>query len=126
MTGNEAVCRELGGLGFTPSVERVPDYGEVIAFDYPVPTGRYRGQTFRIAVGFQGNSYPEYPPHFLHVRSLLQADLRLPVHRTYERDGNSWTVFSVPPGDFWDRLPPAEKTMKTYRNRHLPRFWQEL
>ena len=125
MTGTDAVLGELRALGFAPEVIGLTNYGASgIAFDYSVPTGRYRGQIFRIAISFQEDAYPEYPPHFLHVRSLPGAHLT--AHSQYELDGASWMAFSVPPSDFWDRLPPEQKNMKTFFNRHIQRVWDQL
>lgn len=120
----EAVIREIREIGFEAEEVTLPNYGRAVALDYAVPTGRLRGRTFRVAIGLQDIAYPEYPPHFLHVRSL--PDPALTSHTTYEWDGGDWTAFSVPPSDFWDRLPPGQKTMKTYFRRHLQRVWGEL
>ena len=125
MTEIRAVVRELRGLGFEPETVAIPQYGTTaVAFKYTVPTGRYRGQRFRMAISFQDVAYPEYPPHFLHVCSLPGA--KLTAHNRYEIDGATWMAFSVPPSDFWDRLPPERKTMKTYFDLHVPRVWREM
>ncbi len=123
MTEIESVCRELHALGMQPAVMQTP-MGSAVTVEYFVPTGRYRGQSFRIAVSFQETNYPEYPPHFLHIRTLPESTLT--PYRRYEQDAETWSMFSVPPGDFWDRLPPEAKTMKTYFNRHVPRIWHQL
>ena len=124
MSATEIACRELDQLGLSAALHRMPGYGEVLLFAYAVPTGRYQEQRFRIGIGMKDIAYPEYPPHFLHICSL--PDTSLPAHKTYEHDGCRWTAFSVPPHDFWDRLSPEEKTMKTYFNRHLSRIWHQL
>ena len=124
MTEIEAVIRELDELGLNPQRMSLPFGGEAVALDYCVPTGRYRGKPYRIAVSFQESAYPEYPPHFLHVCDLEQSTLT--PYRRYSHDGATWSMFSVPPGDFWDRLPPDQKTMKTYFNRHIQRVWHQL
>lgn len=127
MTSTESVCAELRELGYDPEALHNPGLvgeGDIVFFDYRVPTGRYRGEVFRVGLSIQDPGYPEYPPHFVLVRSLPQAALH--VHSTCRHEDQEWSAFSVPPGDFWDRLPPAEKTMRTYFRRHLQRFWSQV
>lgn len=126
MTTLEKVARELRELGFIPEIRRLDGFGggEVIVIDYPVRIGRYKGSTFRIGIGFQEDSYPEYPPHFVLVAALPSSTL--PVHSVHHYDNADWSAFSVPPSDFWDTLPSSEKSMKTYLNRHLARFWSQV
>ena len=126
MDAVEVVEHELRDLGYPLEVVDVPgfDFGKVVVFDYPVTIGRYRGRTFLVGVGFQEEGYPEYPPHFVLVADLPCA--RLPRYATHRLDGQEWSVFSVPPGDFWDTLAPAAKNMKTYLRRHLMRVWHQM
>ena len=77
-----------------------------------------------IAVSFQEEGYPEYPPHFIHVKEV--ADAKLPEHQTFQFENARWVSFSVPPTDFWDGLPSSEKNMKTYVHRHLARFLDQV
>ena len=120
------ITRELRGLGFAADVLHVPGLGgdRAAVFDYPVDTGRHKGRTFRVGVSFQEAEYPEYPPHFVWVAALSSP--ALPAHSSGRHDGVDWCAFSVPPSDFWDRLPAADKNMKTYMTRHMRRFWNQL
>ena len=122
----DVVERELRDLDYRPEVVDFPgfNFGRVVIFDYSVTTGRYRGRTFRVGIGFQEEGYPEYPPHFVLVADLPHAHLT--KHSTHQIDGQVWSVFSVPPGDFWDKLASADKNLKTYVRRHLMRVWREL
>ena len=122
----DEVTRELRGLGFSADVLRISGLGgdQAAVFDYPVDTGRYKGRTFRVGVSFQEAEYPEYPPHFVWVAGLQSP--ALPAHSNGSHDGVQWCAFSVPPSDFWDRLPSADKNMKTYMARHMRRFWNQM
>ena len=122
----DEITRELRGLGFTADVLSIPGLGgdQAAVFDYPVDTGPHRGRTFRVGVSFQEAEYPEYPPHFVWVAGLPSA--ALPAHSNGRHDGVDWCAFSVPPSDFWDRLPAADKNMKTYMTRHMRRFWDQV
>ena len=126
MTILEKVGGELRELGFSPEIIRIDGFGGsgVIVIDYPVSTGRYKGSTFRIGIGFQEEGYPEYPPHFVLVANLPASDV--PVHSSHHHDNVGWSAFSVPPSDFWDDLASPNKNMKTYVNRHLARFWSQV
>ena len=120
------ITQELRGLGFAVDVLRIPGLGgdQAVVFDYRVDTGRHKGSEFRVGVSFQEAEYPEYPPHFVWVAALPSA--ALPTHSNGQHDGVDWCAFSVPPSDFWDRLPAADKNMKTYMTRHMRRFWDQL
>ena len=120
----DVVQRELRDLELRPEVIDFPGFGRVVVFDYAVPTGRYRGHTFRVGVAFQEEGYPAYPPHFILIADLPHAYLT--KYATHRYDGREWSVFSAPPGDFWDRLAPADKNMKTYVHRHLLRLWHQM
>lgn len=126
MNDSQKVRDELRELGFQTELARFPNAGEdgAVVIDYPVETGRYKGQTFKIGIGFQESGYPEYPPHFIHVRELPES--HIPHHSQHSYEGVDWTVFSIPPKDFWDSLPTPAKNMKTYINRHLVRFWSQI
>lgn len=122
----DVVERELRELDYRTEIIDVPGFGfgKVVAFDYSVAVGCYRGRTFRVGVGFQEEGYPEYPPHFVLVDDLKRT--RLTKHATCHIGGREWSVFSVPPGDFWDKLRPEHKNMKTYVVRHLMRVWHQM
>ena len=126
MTAQEKIAEELSVLGYLP---QIVDSGifvgeETVVFNFPVTTGRYRGNDYKIALSFQENGYPEYPPHFVWVSNIDNPNL--PVHSTFSFDNSDWSSFSVPPSDFWDHLPYQDKNMKTYVNRHLTRFWGQI
>ena len=126
MNALEKVKNELLDLGYEPDLVSVDGFslGKVVIIKYDVPTGRYKDEAFRVGVSFQEDGYPEYPPHFVHVEEL--PDSRIAIHSQHVHDGANWSVFSVPPDDFWDRLPSSEKNMKTYVSRHLLRFWNQI
>lgn len=126
MNAIETAKRELRELGFDPVVVSDPacSHGPVLVFRYPVTHGPHRGTTFRIGISFQEDAYPEYPPHFVHVADL--AGSRLTRHSSYQYQQTEWSVFSLPPSDFWDGLPPADKNMRTYLHRHLARVWAQI
>lgn len=126
MSALEQVRTELGEFGLKPRVISRPEFllGGIVAFSYDPDVGRFRGQTFQVGIGFQENAYPEYPPHFLLVANL--SDATIPVYSRLQFDGCDWSVFSVPPSDFWDHLPSTEKNMKTYMRRHIVRFWSQI
>lgn len=119
------VLAELNELGY-PAEECKPDgFGYALAvIEYPVRVGRYRGRSFTVGIGFQEDAYPEYPPHWLCVASLPDNQIR--QHSEFTHDSAHWRAFSVPPSDFWDRLPTAQKNMKTYLLRHVTRFWGQV
>ena len=126
MSALERIAKELRALGFSPTTLRVEGLGgdQAVVIDYLVATGRFKGQTYRLGVAFQEDGYPEYPPHFVWVADL--SDPCLPVHSTGCGHGAVWASFSVPPSDIWDRLPKSDKNMKSYIDRHLLRFWDQV
>lgn len=125
MTALARACAEIEELGYAPRVLQAGVFPYALALiDYDVETGRYRGRRFRIGIGFQEDAYPEYPPHWICVASLPGGEVR--QHSSFVHDGALWSVFSVPPSDFWDALPTARKNMKTYITRHVTRFWSQL
>ena len=126
MSAVETARRELRDLGFDPEIVTDPScsHTPVLMFDYPVANGSHRGTTFRMGISFQEEGYPEYPPHFVHIARLQGT--RLTKHSSYTYQDIEWSVFSLPPNDFWDALPPEGKNMKTYVYRHLTRVWARL
>jgi hypothetical protein len=119
------VDRELRELGIGSRVVRwTGPGGEAVVFPFDVPTGRFRGTTLDVGLSFQEAAYPEYPPHFIHVRSL--DGTRKTRHSEHEFEGARWWTFSAPPSSFWDALEPSQKNMRTYVRRHLLRFLDEL
>lgn len=128
MTPIEKVASELRECGFAPRVVATGEFGAknvVVIPSYLVTSGRFKDQYFDIAIGFQEESYPEYPPHFIYVAGL--TDPSFPVHGPPFRYNNAdWCAFSVPPSDFWDGLRSSMKNMKTYVNWHITRFWSQV
>ena len=123
---DDTIVQELRELGFAAKDVRIRGLGgdHAFVFDYPVEVGRHKGRAFKVGVSFQETAYPEYPPHFIWVAELQSPSL--PVHSNGNHDGEAWSAFSVPPNDFWDRLPSADKNMKTYLTRHMRRFWDQV
>lgn len=125
MSAVERVKAELRKLGYRPEIVSFSNFAaKTVVIKYLVTVGQYKGQRLSIGFSFQEEGYPEYPPHFIHVKNLQEP--RLPQHSRHDHDGDSWAVFSVPPNDFWDDLASADKNMKTYINRHLVRFWDQV
>lgn len=126
MTPTELICAELREMGLEPQIISANGFiqNTAVALRQQAPTGRFKNQSFTIAIGFQEDSYPDYPPHFIYVAEL--PDPQLPVHSSFDHDNCHWKSFSVPPSDFWDGLPAAQKNMKTFVNRHLLRFWSQI
>lgn len=126
MSSLEKISEELQDLGYKPRVVSLNGFtpSELVAIDYQPTCGRYKGQLFKVGIGFQENAYPEYPPHFVGVVNL--SDPSIPVHSSHRLENDQLSMFSVPPSDFWDKLPSSDKNMKTYIRRHLARFWSQL
>ena len=121
---NEAmqrIKRELDECSLTTYiVEGVAD--DIIAFNYVVPTGRYRGKNVDIGLSMQEANYPEYPPHWIHVTPKIEDGRGRPGKEFTDSSGRVWVAFSRPPSDFWDRAPT--KHMSVYLQQHLRRFWR--
>lgn len=129
MSAIDQICDELRELGFNPvKLHTTGNPTELATFEYPVQVGRYEGQRFHLGIAFQEPGYPEYPPHWICIANLPQGfnSNAAPIHSSIVHDGINWSMFSVPPLDFWDKLPSAEKNMRTYMHRHLYRFWSQL
>ena len=127
MTSFERVDEELRAIGFVPKIVNASEFvgNTAVLIEYPVTINcRHKGRTFTIAIGFQEDAYPEFPPHFIYVAEF--TDPQLPIYKSFHYDNADWLAFSVPPTDFWDRLPSPDKNMKTYVYRHLTRFWSQV
>ena len=126
MTPIDSIFSELDELGLDPHIVAANGFIQqtAVALTQKVPTGRFKDEVFTIAIGFQEDIYPDYPPHFIYVADL--PDSQLPIHKSFSFDNRDWSAFSVPPSDFWDGLPASEKNMKTFVNRHLLRFWNQV
>ena len=122
----DTVAAELRELGIDARVEPAwSAFGNgAVLFAFNPASGRLKDRQLRIALTFQEDAYPEYPPHFVHVCGLTSS--KLTRHAEHEFSGEQWWAFSVPPSDFWDSLDPGEKNMRTYVWRHLTRVWDQL
>lgn len=127
MSPLEKIAAEIHDLGYLPEIvangSKFVGSGAVL-FDYTVDIGRYKGQIFKIGIGFQEDGYPEYPPHFIYITGLHNT--QLPVHNSFRYSNVDWLGFSVPPSDFWDSLPSQDKNMRTYLYGHMTRFWSQV
>ncbi len=94
-------------------------------FDIQVQTGRYKGKTLKVALSFQDDSYPEYPPHFIHLQSSTTTTA-FTRHFEYQFEGEEWLAYSLPPGDLWDKLDSSKKNMRMYVKGHLFRIFAKL
>ena len=122
------VAEELRGLGYTPEIVQFPSFpssSQAVLIDIDVEHGRYKAQTLTIGISFQEDSYPEYPPHFVHFKSSISTDIAT-KHSVHEFKNEKWSAYSLPPSDFWDRLDSSQKNMKTYIRRHLFRVLANL
>lgn len=122
MRSIDKAAAEIQAFGYEPEIVILWSR-EAVVFDYVVCCGRHKHKSFKIGIGIE-EGYPEYPPHFIFVASLNSANI--PVHYSFSDKDLIWSVFSVPPDDFWDSLAPHDKIMKTYINRHLVRFWSQI
>ena len=125
----EQVAKELRDIGLAPRIVEFsgfPTSPHAVVIEVKVQNGRYRGQTLTLALSFQENAYPEYPPHFVHLKSSIDPRIAATKHSTHDFEGENWSVYSFPPSDFWDTLDPSQKNMKTYYRRHLSRIFAKL
>ena len=123
----EHVVNELRELGLAPRIVDFPSFpvsGRAVVVDVAVQHGRYKGQTLAVGLSFQESAYPEYPPHFVHLKSSVTAGIT--KHSVHDFEGERWSAYSLPPSDFWDRLDSSQKNMKIYIRRHLMRVLARL
>ena len=110
----DQVVRELRELGLDARRVELPSFpasaGAAI-FDVSVENGRHKGKTLTVGVSFQESAYPEYPPHFIHLKSAVRTGFTR--HSTHHFEDEEWSAYSFPPSDLWDGLAPAEKNMGT-------------
>ena len=122
MSSLDKAAAEIQALGYKPEIVILGNRGAIV-FDYVVCCGRYKRQSFKIGIGIE-EGYPEFPPHFIFVANFDRP--KLPVHTSISDKELAWSAFSVPPNDFWDTLAFHDKSMKTFFNRHLVRFWSQI
>lgn len=129
MSKLEKIQEELDHLGYSAAIVKFPEFppdgGHAVTFHYMVDTGRYQGNEYVLGVSFQETAYPEYPPHFLHIREAPEIAFARTPYLIHILNGRNWYAFSVPPSDFWDQIPLEQKNMRTYLDRHLRRFWDQ-
>ena len=118
------IQQEIEALGYETAVSASP-HGEVVSFDYEVPTGSHQGRQVRIGVSMQGSEgYPEYPPHWVHISPPMD-DGRGGVTQKYtDPENRDWIAMSRPPGPSWDRFPT--KHMSLFFKEHLRRLWAAM
>ena len=122
------VAEELRGLGLAPRVVEFPAFpgsSQAVLVDIAVEHGRYKGRTLAVGLSFQEDGYPEYPPHFVHLKSSVDTSIST-KHSVHDFEGEKWSAYSLPPSDFWDGLDSPQKNMKTYVRRHLLRIIARL
>ena len=118
------VKAELESLGYETCLSSSPQ-GEVVTFPYIVETGSHKDKKVTIGISMQGSeSYPEYPPHWIHVSPPIDDGKGGVVEKYSDASGREWVALSRPPGEIWDRLPT--KHMHAYLNEHLRRFWNGI
>ena len=121
----ERVSEELRDIGLAPRIVDFVGLHRAVVFDIEVQHGRYKGETLTLALSFQENAYPEYPPHFVHFKSSISTS-NITRHSMHHFEGENWSAYSLPPSDFWDRLESSQKNMSTYFKRHLLRVLARL
>ena len=124
----EQVAEELRDIKLAPRIVDFPGFpasGRAVVFDVEVQHGRYKGQNLTLALSFQGDAYPEYPPHFVHFKSSISTEITT-RHSTHDFEGENWSAYSLPPSDFWDTLESSQKHMRVYYRRHLLRILAQL
>ena len=124
----QRIVEELQGIVLNPKIVeffRFPILQRGVMFDIEVLSGRYKGKILNIALSFQEDSYPEYPPHFIHLKSSITTTT-FTRHSTYQFEDEEWSTYSLPPSDFWDKLNSSDKNMRTYVLRHIYRVLSEL
>ena len=118
----ERVRRELDSSGYNTTVFD-SQQGKVVSFDYRIETGSHKGTPVEVGVSFQEEGYPEYPPHWVHVRPPIDDGKGGVIQNYVDVHGRQWVAMSRPPGDIWDRLPT--KHMDAYIKEHLRRIWKD-
>ena len=124
----DQVAKELRELGYIPRIVQFPSFpssSQAVLIDIDVEHGRYKKQTLAVGLSFQEDSYPEYPPHFVHFKSSISTDIST-KHSVHEFENDKWSAYSLPPSDFWDSLDSSQKNMRTYIRRHLLRVLAKL
>ena len=120
----DQIRSELDALGYETRLSDSPQ-GRVVCFPYRVEAGSHKGKCVTLAISMHGSeTYPEYPPHWIHLTPPIDDGKGGAVERYSDPDGREWIAMSRPPGDMWDRLPT--KHMSAYLSEHLRRFWNNV
>ncbi len=77
-----------------------------------------------MGLSFQEDSYPDYPPHWIHITPPLNDGKGGSVQTYTDDQGREWLAMSRPPGEVWDRLPT--KHMDFFIKEHLRRIWMSV
>lgn len=113
---------ELEAAGYQTQTFQSPQ-GLTVIFDYELECGNHVGETIKVGISGPDGSYPEYPPHWVHVSPPISDGKS--THAAYQGpDGQTWLPMSRPPNDFWDKL--KTKNMETYIQEHLRRLWKDV
>ena len=125
---DEQIKSELEDLGYETDIEEGDSAAgrqRVVTFEYRVPTGRFKGQTYAVGISTQCEAvgYPDVPPHWIFVSPPLEDTGDGSNHGIYTLGGKEWTLLSRPPGQFWDRV--RDKGMRAYMD-HLARVWKRI
>ena len=124
----QRVVKELQDIGLNPRIfefSAAHASERAVMFDIKVQTGRYKGKTLKVALSFQEDSYPEYPPHFVHLLSSTTT-MEFTRHFQYQFEGEEWSAYSLPPSDLWDKLDLSQKNMRMYVKGHIFRILAKL
>ncbi len=115
---------ELESLGYETRLSD-SSQGKVVCFEYKVEAGSHIGELVKVGISMQGNeSYPEYPPHWIHLSPPIDDGKGGAVEKYLDTTGQKWVALSRPPGELWDRLPT--KHMQAYLSEHMRRFWNNI
>lgn len=100
--------------------------GKAVAIEYKIPTGKHRGEKVLLGFSFgsEEESYPEYPPHWIHISPRYSDGLGGTIEEHTDENGRPWLTLSRPPQDIWDTLPT--KHMSVYLELHITRFCERL
>ncbi|MDE2644911.1 MAG: hypothetical protein OXI05_03605 [Bacteroidota bacterium] len=121
----QRIVKELQDIGLNPRIFEFSASKHAVMFDIEVQNGRYKGKTLKIALSFQESSYPEYPPHFVHLQSSTTTR-KYTRHFKYQFEGEEWSAYSLPPGELWDKLDSSQKNMGMYVKGHIFRIFANL
>lgn len=128
MSSLDKVANELEMEGYESFRFSSPQ-GEVVAIKYKILTGKHKDKEMWLGFSFHGGeeSYPEYPPHWIHISPPHDDGFGGAV-QSYTTNDNGvemqWLALSRPPRDFWDNL--STKHMSQYLQIHISRFCSYL